>query len=54
MLPALLLVCCYHSFYVEPNAATVGYQSPAPNRDSFKLGFPGLQQCLDACDDSSW
>jgi hypothetical protein len=46
-----LLLC---SFYIETNALTVGTQSPAPDRGNFKLGYAGLQQCLDACDDRTW
>jgi hypothetical protein len=43
-----------YSFYIEPNAMDVGFQTPAPGRDSFMTGYAGLQQCLDACDDMSW
>lgn len=43
-----------YSFYIEPNAMDVGTQTPAPDRDNFALGYAGLQQCLDACDNMSW
>lgn len=52
-LHGLLCVCCC-SFWIEPNAASVGYQVEAPGRDNFTLGYAGLQQCLDECDMVSW